>query len=103
MRKTAFSIDFFEGKVFEGLTTDKDWNGFACPYFTFNQAQSIVDAWKEQGLKAGYEEREDLFFFEVMAFGDDDEECIENFASTEIEGLKLYPIGASCWIWSEAS
>ena len=96
MIKERFTLDFLEGQQFEGYTRGEDWNGFACPYFTFDQAQCIADAWRGSGKNASYDNNRDEFTFEMQ----DGEE--DRFYSEEIEGVKLYPIGAGSWIWSES-
>jgi hypothetical protein len=96
MRKTRFLIDIIGEAEFEGFTEDYRWNGFACPYFTFDQAQCIVSAWQEAGNAASYDKENDEFMFEIRD-GEHD-----RFGPIEIEGLMLYPIGAACWIWDES-
>ncbi len=40
-----FSTDLTgEDSFFDGFTKGETWNGFACPYFTFEQGQRIVEA-----------------------------------------------------------
>lgn len=98
MRETEFSIDTLGSKVFEGYTQGEEWNGWACPYFTFEQAEQVVKAHSEKGLKAWYDPDTDAFSFEIEASNE-----IDTFKAEEIEGQRLYPIGASCWIWEEQS
>jgi hypothetical protein len=96
MRQTKFMIDFLGSKEFEGYTLEETWNGFACPYFTFEEAQKVVDAWGESGSIASYDSNSDKFNFE-MQDGETD-----SFPAIQFDGMKLYPIGNGCWIWSEA-
>ena len=96
MREAKFSIDTLGDKVFEGFTNGEEWNGWACPYFTFEQAQRVVKAQTEMGLKAWYNTNADAFSFEVDASDE-----IDSFPAQEIEGKKLYPVGTSCWIWEQ--
>jgi hypothetical protein len=95
MRSAKFTIDTFADGVFDGFTSGETWNGWARPYFTFQQAQSILEAHQAQGKKASYDEAGDFFSFE---FSEDE---IDTFSAEMIEGQKLYPIGAGCWIWEE--
>lgn len=95
MQKTKFAIDFLADKTFEGYTKGEAWNGFACPYFTFDQAQQLVQAWREVGSDATYNNIRDKFTFQMS----DSEQ--DRFGSVELEGIKLYPIGNGCWIWEE--
>jgi hypothetical protein len=96
MRATRFTIDTFGEEVFDGFTSGETWNGWARPYFTFEQAQRVVEAHKLQGVKAWYNDAEDAFMFE-MGEGE-----VDAFPAEEVEGRTLYPVGAGCWIWEEA-
>jgi hypothetical protein len=93
LRKTQFAIETFPDQIFEGYTLDDDWNGWACPYFEFEEAVRIRDIYNRKGENARYNESNDEFIFI---------EAEEVFLAVEIEGLKLYPIGNSVWIWEEA-
>ncbi len=95
MRAAKFIIDTFGNEAFDGFTLDETWNGWARPYFTFEQAQRIVEAHRSHGDKAWYDEAEDVFSFEM---GEDE---VDSFPAETIEGRKLYPIGTGCWIWEE--
>lgn len=96
MRATRFTIDTFGNEVFDGFTQGETWNGWARPYFTFEQSQRVAEAHKAQGGRASYDETQDSFTFEMDA-GDPDA-----FPADVVEGKKFYPIGAGCWIWEEA-
>lgn len=95
MKQTRFAVDFLEGREFEGYTRGENWNGFACPYFTFDQAKRIVDAWPETGGTASYVSGGDEFIFQMS------DGARDSFGPVEIEGMKLYPIGNGSWIWDE--
>jgi hypothetical protein len=41
-RPAVFQIDAFGGIFFHGITPDQRWNGFACPLFSFEEAQRLV-------------------------------------------------------------
>lgn len=100
MRGSRFAIDFLGGHIFEGYTLGEEWNGFACPYFTFEQAQCLMEEWRASGRGAYFDAGLDRFTFEVdTAEGKDS----DNFSAVELDGVKLYPIGASCWIWEEVA
>lgn len=98
MRETKFVIDTLGDKIFDGYSQGEEWNGWACPYFTFEQSQRILEAHRERGIKAWYDEDSDQFAFDLNQTGQDD---IDAFPPIELEGLKLYPIGSGCWIWEE--
>lgn len=95
MRPAKFTIDTFGEEVFEGFTQGETWNGWARPYFTFEQARRVVEAHRARGGRASYDEAEDAFSFEIG------EEEIDAFPAESLEGQKLYPVGAGCWIWEE--
>jgi hypothetical protein len=82
-----FNIDFLDQQEFEGYSRGEELNGFACPYFTYEQALKIIYAWNESGGKASYEINNDQFDF-VMQDGE-----TESFPTLEVEGIKVYPIG----------
>src|SRR5215213_4654130 len=96
MRTAKFIIDTYAEMTFEGFTLDETWNGWARPYFTFEQAQRIVQAHTSWGGKAWYDEGEDVFMFE---FSRDE---VDAFPAESMDDRKLYPVGAGCWIWEEA-
>ena len=99
MRPTKFTIDTLGERVFDGYTNDEDWNGWACPYFTLEQAQSIVAAYHEHGWPAHYDQTNDHFVFSMKHAGGDEDEVYSPVKGEE--GLKLYPIGTANWIWEE--
>lgn len=95
MRAAKFVIDTFGGEVFDGFTQGDTWNGWARPYFTFEQAQRVVEAHRAQGGTASYDETENALSFE-MGEGE-----VDTFPAETVEGGTLYPVGAGCWIWEE--
>ena len=97
MKPTVFVIDSLPGCLFAGFTQGDTWNGWACPFFTRDEAQKIVAAHKENGQNAYYDSKSDAFAFEVASSGGD----YDIFTGIEAESVKLYPIGARCWIWEE--
>jgi transcriptional regulator with XRE-family HTH domain len=100
LKKAFFKIETINNQTFEGYTAGEEWNGWAYPYFTFEQAGEILKAFKSlktfsgKSLNAYYDEKTDSFYFET-----DSEDEIEEFSVVEIENQKLYPIGAGSWIW----
>lgn len=99
MRETKFSLDTLGNQVFDGYTRDEDWNGWACPYFTFEQAERIVEACRASGISARYDAALDAFNFELESGAGEKE--VETYPAQEIEGRKVYSVGAFCWIWDE--
>lgn len=98
MRTSSFSLDALDNAVFEAYTNEENWNGWACPYFSFEGAQHLAEAWRGRGWPASYNEARDVFAFWMQP-----EEEPESFAAVEVDGRKLYPIGAFSWMWEENS
>lgn len=102
LKQTKFTIDTLEGQTFSGYTLGEEWNGWACPYFTFEQANKLLETYRSiktyegKSLRAYYELDKDVFCFEVDSY----DEMLE-FSPVEVEGKKLYPIGVGDWIWEE--
>jgi hypothetical protein len=102
LESATFSIDCLPESHFAGFNKGESWNGFACPYFTFDQAQEIVAAWQARGWEARYKPRSDSFVFAVnqdLQTGESDD--YEEFSGLVVDGEKLYPVGAGSWIWDE--
>lgn len=59
----SFTLEPLEGQTFAGYTAGQQWNGWACPYFTKEQAQRIVEAWHTCGFKVDYDPADDVFRF----------------------------------------
>lgn len=95
MKQTQFVIGTFDNVIFDGFTEDRKWNGWDCPYFTFEQSQKVVDAHKRFISNAWYDEDSDTFNFKM------DEDDVESYEPIEIDGKKLYPIGYSQWVWEQ--
>jgi hypothetical protein len=86
---------------FEGYTKGETWNGWDCPYFTFEQAQKILNVFNEihriigESRQAYYDSNNDFF-----AFPRDSDET-EIYKPVVENKIKYYPIGAFNWIWEE--
>jgi hypothetical protein len=101
--KGHFSIEEWFGP-FEGWSQGQRWNGWECPYFEFDTALRMVDAWNNIALcdeeyQARYDEARDAFCFRDG--GLEEWDCF-GAKTIEIEGktVKVYPIGAFCWTWN---
>lgn len=108
-----FSMDFLmdgyfsdEPITFEGIDIGSKWNGWACPAFTKEVADELMET-----LNKIYPEIADD---ETMKFFDDDNGGyyasfdneaggieLERFEAMIIDGVVYYPIGAYGWIWCE--
>lgn len=100
MKKSFFALDALGNQEFEGLDTTEHWNGWAVPFFTFEQAQQIVAAWRSAGWEASYSERIDAFVFGACNEEHDGEEH-ESFGAFERDGTKLYVVGSYVWTWEK--
>lgn len=106
--KALFSMDSFDENQpdIEGITYGHTWNGWACPYFTFENALIVAkhinqdqDYCKEHQLPISsltYSEEKDTFFYvpdsEVPSEVDD-------YKGFLVDGVKYYAIGSHSWCW----
>ncbi len=103
LRPARFQIDAIEGRTFEGFTKGETWNGFACPYFTYEQAQDLLGAFVQAGDRdAQYDADGDAFMFGNIGEGPATPEDLERFGLIRVGALELYAIGAFGWCWTEA-
>lgn len=100
MQAARFTIETYVEQFFDGFSRGEDWNGWARPYFTFEQAQQIIEAHRSRGWKAWYDEKEDSFAFDFSHDGLDE---VDVFPPVELDSRKLYPVGAGCWVWEEVT
>jgi hypothetical protein len=101
MRKAKFKIESLGYETFDGFTKDEEWNGWACPYFTFDQAQKVL---KQFNLFREITGQKDFAFYDesadAFAFPANDDEP-EVFAAVSKDDQNYYPVGAFSWIWEE--
>ena len=98
-RKARFTIEGGEGE-FIGWTDGKSWNGWAMPYFEFDDAKRVVDVLTDS--KGRYDAERDCF----VTFDTDGGDDIWEFRTICLLGnqqVKVYGIGAGAWIWDEMS
>jgi hypothetical protein len=98
MRMAKFVFDLLGDQSFEGYARLEYWYGFACPYFTYDQAQNVVEAWLSWVGQASYDSEHDQFTFEMIIEG---RKNSWSFSGVDIEGMRLYPVGAYYWFWDE--
>ena len=97
MKKSLFNIDGFDA-IFEGYTSGRHWNGWACPYFTKEVAESIMKVNNKiagEDCPMSYDAKTDTFSRYY------DEDSNDEFQGEDINGMHLYPIGTCCWIWDD--
>ncbi|UJF36547.1 hypothetical protein [Paenibacillus hexagrammi] len=115
MKKAYFSVDGLDSGVIEGYTQNKSWNGWACPSFTKEGGMKCIERFGCLHLPAWYDETHDRFIFtmqcdapkfEDLTAEQLDEQWEYNIfegrdVSIEGETVRVYDIGAFCWIWDE--
>ena len=101
MRSARFKLESLGYEIFHGFTKDEDWNGWDCPYFTFEQAQKVLKNYNQLRRIIGrndfahYDSSTDAFIFPTD-MGD-----AETFPAVTESDQKYYPVGAFSWIWEE--
>jgi len=107
LKKAVFTIDGIEGEEFAGFTSGMSWNGWACPYFTKEVAERIMDKICEWGnTKAWYVEENNTYYTNLNCdSGYCDEEDTEWWEGSEYivngESVVLYCVGGGSWCWDE--
>jgi hypothetical protein len=95
-RHTKFALDFFDdGESIEGITFGDTWNGWACPYFTFENGMKLLN-WFDEGYLS-YDAEKDVFNY----VDDNYDDCVDSYKPTIIEGKKYYCIGGYNFCWYE--
>jgi len=92
LQKALFSMDCFDENV-EGFTYGNYWNGWACPYFTFENAMKLSEIAPDFNMT--YDSKNDAF----ICATDDGFQGDEEFEGIVIDGVKYYPIGNRSWCW----
>jgi hypothetical protein len=95
------SVEFFAewlDKKYRGWSNGLKWNGWAMPYFEFDEAMRYAS----DTNNTRFDPLKDAF---VTKREDDGEEEIDEATVILVKGrgaLKVYPIGAGSWTWSLA-
>lgn len=77
--------------IYTARVEDANWNGWACPWFSKDQCDSMNDWLNEMfGDEMHYDSDADAYIC-------DD----EVFYGKDIDGEHLYPIGNGSWVWQE--
>lgn len=100
MREATFTLSEL-GVSSKGYTNGSTWNGFACPWFTKEQAIDLMDQCNAHEAIPDiiiFDEEQDRFVdFEYGELVDED---AYSFATCDIDGMHLYAFGDG-WIWEE--
>ena len=100
MRKSVFAIDA-SPNAYIGYTSGRTWNGWATPYFPFEEAQRLQAEFSEGADSPMlYDVMKDEF---RIQYDNDDEPYIWKGEDIQtVDGIKhLYGIGAYSHIWDE--
>lgn len=100
IKKMKFAIDG-EDLFFDGITNEKRWNGFHCPYFDLETAKKVllIQDSKENCLEnycSFYE-----FNSDNSAIVQTHEDGTETYEPITFEGKLYFPIGYMNWVWVE--
>ena len=97
--KGCYSLDPIQA-TFEGYTNGDTWNGFACPYFEKDVAESILKASEDNGYQWRYDPEQDVFL--VQSKDDPPEYEPEEYQgqtiSIDSKEVRVYGIGTYSWI-----
>ena len=104
LKPAKFKIESLGSQLpFDGFTKGEEWNGWAVPYFSYEQASKVMDVFVKSNSLNGkystafYDSDKDAFFFVF----DDSKEEMQEFPAETIGDGKYYLIGSSDWIWEE--
>lgn len=85
-------------EVFHGYSDDDMWNGYVCPYFPYDEAVRILEAFENTW---SYDEERKSF--SVRNASDPKDYEAEEFEVIRVdiggESIELYAIGAYSWAW----
>lgn len=98
-----FYAEWFD-KRYHGWSNGVTWNGWAIPFFEFDEAMKYAKDSQKEGAGVGattYDPEKDAF---VTTRDDPDENEIDEATTIDVEGrgpIKVYSIGGSSWTWTE--
>lgn len=84
----------------KGWTTGELWNGWAVPYFEYEEAERVVEEVAAAELQGRYDRDRDAFVF--VNENEQEQEYAAESIDTPQGQRKAYPIGAREWIWDFA-
>ena len=93
LKKALFTIE--DEINVEGYDEDYSWNGWACPWFTKENADKIA-TWSSIPLE--YDAKRDAYIEKDSDIGET--AYVGEHIDTEDGTLLLYPIGNKSWVWS---
>lgn len=101
LKKAVFTIGQYP-KAYIGYTNGDNWNGWATPHFTLEEAKRVAEGFNECAeYLMEYDSIYDQFY--ILDTETKELETWKGIDYVTAEGIKhLYGIGAYCWIWDEA-
>lgn len=93
------SVRLDSSPVFEAYADpDREWNGWACPYFELSDANKVMDFVNSPATDDSmvYDAEADSF----ICYAQGDREDWEAFQGIERGGRHVYPIGTGSWVWT---
>lgn len=101
LKKAVFTIGEYP-KAYIGYTNGDDWNGWATPHFTLEEAKRVAEGFNETAeFPMEYDNIYDQFY--ILDMNTKELETWKGIDYATDEGIKhLYDIGAYCWVWDQA-
>jgi len=95
--RAEFCLELSE-ETFSGYTDGDTWNGFACPYFLYDEAVRLLEVF---GNRWKFDETRDAFLVWVVGAQENDEPEVFESIKIQVNGedIKTYAIGAYSWVW----
>lgn len=101
-RQASFQIDSLPDSVFSGYTGGGAWNGFDRPLFDFEVAQQVLTQSHKNGFSWHYDLEDDSFRVTCDRDIDGEDEVFTGeIIIVETKEMRVYPVGAGSWMWSE--
>lgn len=103
LQPATFALDAFGDRYFHGFTEGQRWNGFACPLFPLEEAVrlALINNATTYCGRIEYDSARDAFLF----YEEEDESRTDVepqvYAAVNVDGQRLYAIGAFGWTWGE--
>ena len=109
LQLATFALDAFGDRYFHGFTEGQHWNGFACPLFPLEEALrlTLINNATTYCGRIEYDPARDAFLFyeneDESDAGNQSDAGVEPqvYAAANIDGMKLYAIGAFGWTWDK--
>lgn len=93
MKYKSIIVQLPEGPSYLALTDGAKWNGWECPWLTFEVCMTVIKDWND----VTYSSYHDAFIEKLEV--DDNETVI--YRAKVIDGTKYYPLGRYYWCWDE--